>query len=224
MSRHSSSHSSVSTSRESTPTPQLSRSPTPNRKYSSQSTSSHLPTFLDYFPSSLSKLTKFAKNEILYYGFLVATFTLIVISSNCAPSFCIEEKLCLTNCQKCPQNARCDYFSFKCNPNFTRIGNNCISFDEYKTVTPETRILAARITKCIQENQTTTLDSLSQQIDESPLSIRAAILYTDYRIKGQEIVRVFNLPFSKFNFLASLSIVLSLCSITLFVIRNYSHY
>ena len=165
-----------------------------------------------------SQISRISHNDKFFYAFFGITSLLIIVSSNFVPSYCIENHLCMTNCQKCPENARCELFSFTCIDGFKRVGHNCIPSDE--EVSEEILLLSKRITDCINANSTKTLEQLSQQLDESPLTIRTAIQYTDYRIDRDSIVRIYKMNIIRYAVLAILSFMSLTVTTVMFVFRR----
>ncbi|KAK8834031.1 hypothetical protein M9Y10_021257 [Tritrichomonas musculus] len=196
-----------------TPTPNssnYSRSPTPSPTPTSKSRRKNLPFYnlIDSF------LIQISHNKVLFPIILILTILLSTIMINMAPSFCSSDGSQTSfKCKRCPDNARCNCLSFKCEKGFYKINNNCVTEtqnENYKYY----KYLASNISRILHDKKVSNLNELAENLDETNLQIREAIEYTDYRITGdnEAIEKVFYSP-SKVLFM--------LCTILSYLILIY---
>lgn len=201
-----------------------SRSPTPSRS------STPTPTYFSGSKRFYNPIDEFfydiSNNRVLFPIIIILSLILSVFIGNSAPSFCSSDGSQTSyKCKACPDNSICYPLSFKCVEGFSKINNNCVS-DEQKESYTDVEELAKNITKFLDkenlEENTINLTILEKELDASPLPIRTAIEFTDYRIFGENetIEKVFDYPsVAGYWFFTLLSLLIILFAIVIIAYR-----
>lgn len=168
--RRNSPHPSSSTATSRSPTP----SPSPNSRLNQKKFYHPIDAFL----------YEISNDRAWFPIIIILSIILSVITLNMTPTFCSATGSHTSfRCKKCPDNSKCGAISFKCEEGFYRINNNCVTNEQHNKYTSETEILANKISQFLDKNENVmNIDQLSSELNESPLPIREAIEYTDYRI------------------------------------------